>query len=66
MTPSQKIKKILRTFGMKGSIAAKAMGINEGTFKKKSSEKESNSNHSFNEKNFIDLKNYVKQEAEKL
>ncbi len=66
MTPSQKIKKILDTFGIKGSIAAKAMNVTESTFNKKNCEKESASNHSFNEKNFQDLKNYVKKEAEKL
>lgn len=66
MTPSQKIKKILEIFGMKASVAAKAMGVTENTFGKKSSEKESASNHSFNEKNYNDLRDYVKKEAEKL
>lgn len=66
MTPSQKIKKILEIFGMKASVAAKAMGVTENTFGKKSSEKESASNHSFNEKNFLDLKKYIVEQSKKL
>jgi hypothetical protein len=55
---------IVETFGMKGKVVAKAMGITETTYNMKKVPTENG--HSFNEKNLRDLVEYIKQEAEKL
>lgn len=60
----QKILHIVETFGMKGSVVAKAMHITEPTYNSKKNPK--NDRHKFNEKNLQDLIHYIKQEAEKL
>jgi len=64
MTSRDKVLIVVKIFGMKASIAAKSMNITPGTFAKKSSLK--SLDHSFNEKNFLDLVKYIKREAEKL
>lgn len=55
---------IVETFGMKGKVVAKAMGITETTYNMKKVAAENG--HSFNEKNLRDLVAYIKQEAGKL
>ena len=55
---------IVETFGMKGKVVAKAMGITETTYNMKKVAAENG--HSFNEKNLRDLVAYIKQEAEKI
>ena len=55
---------IVETFGMKGKVVAKAMGITETTYNMKKVATENG--HSFNEKNLRDLVAYIKQEAEKI
>lgn len=55
---------IVETFGMKGKVVAKAMGITETTYNMKKVAAENG--HSFNEKNLQDLVAYIKQEAGKL
>ena len=55
---------IVETFGMKGKVVAKAMGITETTYNMKKVPTENG--HCFNEKNLRDLVTYIKQEAEKL
>lgn len=55
---------IVETFGMKGKIVAKAMGITETTYNMKKVAAENG--HSFNEKNLRDLVAYIKEEAGKL
>ena len=61
---TQKVEKILETFGMIGKVASHAMGVTEQTFRNK---KNPNlSSHSFNQKNLDDLIAYIKLEAEKL
>lgn len=55
---------IVETFGMKGKVVAKAMGITETTYNMKKVAAENG--HSFNEKNLQDLVAYIKQAAEKI
>ena len=55
---------IVETFGMKGKVVAKAMGITETTYNMKKVAAENG--HSFNEKNLRDLVAYIKQEVEKI
>ena len=55
---------IVETFGMKGKVVAKAMGITETTYNMKKVATENG--HSFNEKNLRDLVAYIKQEVGKL
>lgn len=55
---------IVETFGMKGKVVAKAMGITETTYNMKKVAAENG--HTFNEKNLRDLVAYIKQEAGKL
>ena len=55
---------IVETFGMKGKVVAKAMGITETTYNMKKVAAENG--HSFNEKNLQDLVAYIKKEAGKL
>ena len=55
---------IVETFGMKGKVVAKAMGITETTYNMKKVAAENG--HSFNEKNLRVLVTYIKKEAEKL
>lgn len=55
---------IVETFGMKGKVVAKAMGITETTYNMK--KVAADNGHSFNEKNLRDLVAYIKQEAGKL
>lgn len=55
---------IVETFGMKGKIVAKAMGITETTYNMKKVAAENG--HSFNEKNLQDLVAYIKQAVEKI
>ena len=52
---------IVETFGMKGKVVAKAMGITETTYNMKKSPVENA--HSFNEKNLRDLVAYIKRQA---
>lgn len=58
------IQEIVDTFGMKAEVAAKAMNITVGTFRKKKSEK--SDDHCFNQKNLDDLIIYIKTESELL
>ncbi|MGI0106765.1 hypothetical protein [Salinimicrobium sp. WS361] len=60
----KEIQKIIDTFGMKAEVAAKAMGVTTATFRKKKSEK--SLDHSFNQKNLEDLKDYIVTSAKKL
>ena len=55
---------IVETFGMKGKVVAKAMGITETTYNMKKVAAENG--HSFNEKNLRDLVAYIKQAVEKI
>lgn len=55
---------IVETFGMKGKVVAKAMGITETTYNMKKVAAENG--HSFNEKNLQDLVAYIKQAVEKI
>lgn len=55
---------IVETFGMKGKVVAKAMGITETTYNMKKVAAENG--HSFNEKNLRDLVTYIKQAVEKI
>ncbi|MFC2634286.1 MAG: hypothetical protein ACFNZU_02230 [Capnocytophaga granulosa] len=55
---------IVETFGMKGKVVAKAMGITETTYNMK--KVAADNGHSFNEKNLQDLVAYIKQAAEKI
>lgn len=58
------VSRVLGVFGMKAEVAAKAMNITPGVFRKKKSEKVHT--HKFNKKNLEDLIFYVKTEASKL
>lgn len=55
---------IVETFGMKGKVVAKAMGITETTYNMK--KVAADNGHSFNEKNLRDLVAYIKQAVEKI
>lgn len=55
---------IVETFGMKGKVVSKAMGITETTYNMKKVAAENG--HSFNEKNLRDLVAYIKQAVEKI
>lgn len=55
---------IVETFGMKGKVVAKAMGITETTYNMK--KVAADNGHSFNEKNLQDLVAYIKQAVEKI
>ena len=55
---------IVETFGMKGKVVAKAMGVTESTYNMKKVAAENG--HSFNEKNLRDLVAYIKQAVEKI
>lgn len=57
------VVRITEVFGMKANVAAKAMNISPAVFRHK---KSGTPGHSFNIKNLLDLKKYIKNEAEKL
>lgn len=63
MEPKEKIIKILDAFGMSGVRASEAMNIKPQTFRSK---KNDIPGHSFNEKNYQDLVDFIKKEAQKL
>ena len=57
----EKVLKVLDDFGMSGVKAAEAMGVTYATFRNK---KNDNSlGHSFNEKNYQDLVNFIKEKT---
>lgn len=56
-----KVIEITEVFGMKASVASKAMRITESTFRKNKSEK--SKTHNFNSKNLEDLISYIKQKS---
>ncbi|TDE53744.1 hypothetical protein [Flavobacterium sp. GT3P67] len=60
----EKVLKILEDFGMTGSKAAEAMGVTYATFRNKKNDNAKG--HTFNEKNYSDLVEFIKKEAEKL
>jgi hypothetical protein len=60
----EKVLKILDDFGMSGVKAAEAMGVTPATFRQKKSD--SSLGHSFNEKNYLDLVQFIKGKAEQL
>lgn len=62
--PKTKILEILETFGMSGLKASEAMGITYNTFRQK---KNDNSiRHTFNERNYEKLVEYIKKHADEL
>lgn len=64
MTPKDKILKILGDFGMTGLKASEAMGVTYATFRNKKNENAKG--HSFNEKNYLDLVNFIKSKSNEL
>ena len=64
MEVKEKVLKILDDFGMTGSKAAEAMSVTYATFRNKKNDNAKS--HSFNEKNYLDLVNFIKQKANKL
>jgi len=64
MEVKKEIERITNIFGMRADVAAKAMGITGGTFRKNKSDK--STRHNFNKKNLEDLITYIKEEACKL
>jgi len=64
MDPIDKVNKVLDDFGMTGVKAAEAMGITYQTFKNKRNP--NNTAHTFNEKNYQDLVNFIKKQTESL
>jgi hypothetical protein len=64
MDITQKINQIVDVFGMKADVAAKAMKITTGVYRKNKSEKVLT--HKFNSKNLENLIDYIKKEAGKL
>lgn len=63
-TLNEKVLKVLDEFGMMHKKAAQAMGITLDTFAKKKSEKVPW--HHFNEKNYEDLINFIKEKTANL
>lgn len=61
---TNKIIAVMETFGMTGSKAAEAMNVTYATFRNKKNE--NNTSHTFNEKNYTDLVNFIKQKANEL
>ncbi len=61
MTPIEKIKKIVDIFGMRQSVAAKALGITTGVFAKNMSGKALR--HNFNETHVEKLKAYISEKS---
>ena len=59
-----KVLKVLDEFGMSGKKAAEAMGVTYATFRNKKNDNALG--HSFNEKNYQDLINFIKQKAKEL
>lgn len=57
----QKVLKILDDFGMTGSKAAEAMGVTYATFRNKKNDNAKG--HSFNEKNYLDLIEFIKNKT---
>lgn len=64
MEPIDKINKVLDDFGITGVKAAQSMGITYATFKSKRNP--NNDRHSFNEKNYQDLVNFIIDQTRKL
>lgn len=64
MDPIDKVNKVLDDFGITGVKAAEAMGVTYSTFKSKRNP--NNDRHSFNEKNYQDLINFIIKLTEEL
>jgi hypothetical protein len=56
-----KVLKILDDFGMSGAKAAEAMGVTYATFRQKKNE--NSIGHKFNEKNYRDLVDFIKNKT---
>ena len=63
-TPKDKIVELLQQFGIKNKKASEIMGITENVFAQKKCA--TSLRHSFNEKNFVDLKMFLKTEILKV
>ncbi len=57
-TPGHEIRVIAEKFGLKYKFLAEAMKVTHETIRKKMSDK--SQDHSFNEKNLKDLKDYIR------
>ena len=64
MTPDKKIKKIIDDLGISTEIQAKAMNVRVQTVYNKQNEKVITDK--FNEKNYKNLVNYIKEKIKKL
>ena len=64
MTPDKKIKKIIDNLGISTEIQAKAMNLTVQTVYNKQNEKVITDK--FNEKNYKNLVNYIKEKIKKL
>lgn len=59
MNPREKILKIETDLGMSSAAMARAMKVTAATYRNKKSDK--NMDHSFNEKNYRDLVDFLKE-----
>lgn len=60
----EKVLKILDDFGMSGVKAAEAMGVTYATFRNKKNDNAVG--HSFNEKNYHDLVDFIRERCKNL